>query len=122
MNLLRLPVVTCAAKFETNDGPIVGIFNEYAYYGKGLSIHAPGQFEHFGLAVDERSVKVDGKQRITTLDGRAIHPSHQGWVSLHPLLGIPSDDDMDTLPQIIFHVTRHMGSWCSGPFVFSHTL
>ena len=100
--LTGLPVVTCAAKFETNDGPIVGIFNEYAYYGKGLSIHAPGQFEHFGLAVDERSVKVDGKQRITTLDGRAI-PLHikDGLAYIHSL-GIPSDDDMDTLPQIIF--------------------
>ena len=51
--LTGLPVVTCVAKFETNDGPFVGIFNEYAYYGIGLSIHAPGQFEHFGLAVDE---------------------------------------------------------------------
>ena len=100
--LTGLPVVTCAAKFETNDGPIVGIFNEYAYYGKGLSIHAPGQFEHFGLAVDERSVKVDGKQRITTLDGRAI-PLHikDGLAYIHSL-GIPSDDDMNTLPQIIF--------------------
>ena len=100
--LTGLPVVTCAAKFETNDGPIVGIFNEYAYYGKGLSIHAPGQFEHFGLAVDERSVKVDGKQRITTLDGRAI-PLHikDGLAYIHSL-GIPSDNDMNTLPQIIF--------------------
>ena len=100
--LTEIPIVTCAAKFETNDGPIIGIFNEYAFHGKGQSIHAPGQFEHFGHAVDERSVKVDGKQCITTLDGRAMSLHiKEGLVYIHSL-GIPSDDDMETLPQIIF--------------------
>ncbi|KAL7576900.1 hypothetical protein ACA910_006664 [Epithemia clementina (nom. ined.)] len=70
--LTGLPIVSCAAKFETNHGPVIGIFHEYAYHGKGKSIHAPGQLEHFGITVDNKSVKVGGKQRPTTLDGRVL--------------------------------------------------
>ena len=98
--LTGLPIVTCAAKFETNDGPIVGIFNEYAYYGKGQSIHAPCQLEHYGLSVDERSVKVDGKQRITTLDGRALPLWIKDGLAYIQYLGVPSDDDMDRSAKV----------------------
>ena len=114
--LTGLPIVTCAAKFETYDGPIVGIFNEYAYYGKGQSIHAPCQLEHYGLSVDERSVKVDGKQRITTLDGRALPLCIKDGLAFIHSLGIPSDDDMDRLPQIIF---TSPSTW--DPSVLDHT-
>ena len=114
--LTGLPIVTCAAKFETNDGPIVGIFNEYAYYGKGQSIHAPCQLEHYGLSVDERSVKVDGKQRITTLDGRALPLCIKDGLAFIHSLGIPSDDDMNRLPQIIF---TSPSTW--DPSVLDHT-
>ena len=114
--LTGLPVVTCAAKFDTSDGPIIGIFNEYAHYGKGLSIHAPAQFEHFGLSVDERSVKVDGKQRITTLDGRALPLRIKDGLAYIQSLGIPSDDDMDKYPHIVF-TSPHI--W--DPSVLDHT-
>ena len=114
--LTGLPVVTCAAKFDTSDGPIIGIFNEYAHYGKGLSIHSPAQFEHFGLSVDERSVKVDGKQRITTLDGRALPLRIKDGLAYIQSLGIPSDDDMDKYLHIVF-TSPHV--W--DPSVLDHT-
>ncbi|KAL7570771.1 hypothetical protein ACA910_014401 [Epithemia clementina (nom. ined.)] len=31
--LTGLPIVTCSTMLDTNQGPIIGIFNEYAYYG-----------------------------------------------------------------------------------------
>ncbi|KAL7564903.1 hypothetical protein ACA910_009392 [Epithemia clementina (nom. ined.)] len=100
--LTGLPIVSCAAKFETNHGPVIGIFHEYAYHGKGKSIHAPGQLEHFGIAVDDKSVKVSGKQRLTTLDGRVLPLQVIDGLSYLKTLGIPSDSDMTTYPHIIF--------------------
>ena len=36
-----LPVGTGAAKVMTTSGPIIGLFHQYAWYGKGNSIHSP---------------------------------------------------------------------------------
>ena len=43
--LTGLDVVTAASLLDTNQGKIIGIFNEYAFLGKGNSIHSPGQME-----------------------------------------------------------------------------
>ncbi|KAL7571221.1 hypothetical protein ACA910_008879 [Epithemia clementina (nom. ined.)] len=100
--LTGLPIVACAAKFETNHGPVIGIFHEYAYHGKGKSIHAPGQLEHFGITVDNKSVKVGGKQHLTTLDGCVLPLQVIDGLSYLKTLGIPSDSDVTTYPHIIF--------------------
>ena len=63
-----LDVVTAATLLNTSQGKVIGIFNEYAYLGKGSSIHSSGQLEWFKTNVDEKSVKVGGTQLITTLD------------------------------------------------------
>ena len=42
-----LDVVTDATLLNTSQGKVIGIFNEYAYLGKGSSIHSSGQ--HNGL-------------------------------------------------------------------------
>ena len=42
--------------------------NEYAYYGKGHTIHSSGQIEWDKNQVDDSSVKVGGSQCITTVD------------------------------------------------------
>ena len=42
------------------------------HVGKGTSIHSSAQIEHFKNNVDDRSIKVCGKQMITTLEGYAI--------------------------------------------------
>ena len=64
-----LDVVTAATLLTTSLGKVIGIFNEYAYLGKGSSIHSSGQREWFKTNVDEKSFKVGGTQLITTLDG-----------------------------------------------------
>ena len=42
-----LDIVTCAALLNTNHGKVVLIMHEYAYYGRGNTIHSPGQIEWF---------------------------------------------------------------------------
>ena len=65
-------VVMAATLLNTSQGKVIGIFNEYAYPGKGSSIHSSGQLEWFKINVDEKSVKVGFTQLITTLDGYSV--------------------------------------------------
>ena len=55
-------MVTAAALLDTQKGPIIGVFHEYAHLGKGRSIHAAGQMEWFNCQVDDRSKIVGGAQ------------------------------------------------------------
>ena len=57
---------------QTQRGSVVCIMHQYAIYGKGKTIHSSPQLEHFGNLVDDKSRKVGGKQRITTLEGYVI--------------------------------------------------
>ena len=67
-----LDVVTAATLLNTSQGQVIGIFNEYAYLGKGSSIHSSGQLDWFKTNVDEKSVKVGGTQLTTSLDGYSV--------------------------------------------------
>ena len=60
--LTGLNMVTAAALLDTQKGPIIGGFHEYAHLGKGRSIHAAGQMEWFNCQVDDRSKIVGGSQ------------------------------------------------------------
>ena len=51
----------------------IAIFHQYAYTGKGKSIHSSLQLESFKQDVNDKSIKVTGGlQRIQTIDGYAI--------------------------------------------------
>ena len=50
--LTGLPIVTTSVVLQTNQGPIIGIFHEYAHLGKGSSIHASGQLKWFHTQVN----------------------------------------------------------------------
>ena len=67
-----LDVVTAETLLNTSQGKVIAIFNEYAYLGKGSSIHSSGQLEWFKTIVDEKSVNVGGTHLITTLDGYSV--------------------------------------------------
>ena len=83
--LTGLNVVTAAALLDTQKGPIIGVFHEYAHHGKGRSIHA-GQMEWFNCQVDDRSKIVGGAQRIETSEGYAIPLSiESGLVYMHTI-------------------------------------
>ena len=97
-----LDVVTAATLLNTSQGNAIGIFNEYAYLGKGSSIHSSGQLEWFKTHVDEKSVKVGGTQLITTLDGYSVPLLIKDGLAYATSLGRPTDQDMDTYPHVFF--------------------
>ena len=49
-------VVQCVTLVDTNHGIVNLIMNEYAYYGRGHSIHSSGQIEWYTNIVDDKSV------------------------------------------------------------------
>ena len=118
-----LDVVTAATLLNTSQGKVIGIFNEYAYLGKGSSIHSSGHLEWFKTNVDEKSVKVGGTQLITTLDGYSVpllikdglayappleNPQIRTWTPIHmsssPLL-------MNGTPQSLTMILHTLMDW-----------
>ena len=97
-----LDVVTAATLLNTSLGKVIVIFNEYAYLGKGSSIHSSGQLEWFNTLVDEKSIKVGGTQLITTLDGYSVPLLIRDGLAYATSLGRPTDHDMDTYPHVFF--------------------
>ena len=98
-----LDEVQCAALVETSNGIVNLIMNEYACYGKGYTIQSSGQIEWFKNSVDDRSVQVGGKQRICTIDGYAIPWTCRGGLMYLPILGKPTDKDLERYPGV--HLT-----------------
>ena len=95
-------MVTAAALLDTQKGPIIGVFHEYAHLGKGRSIHAAGQMEWFNCQVDDRSKLVGGAQRIKTYEGYVIPLSiESGLVYMHSMR-IPTDHDLQNYPHVFF--------------------
>ena len=62
--------------------------NEYAYYGRGHSIHSSGQIEWYTNSVDDKPVHVVGQQRVLTLDGYSMPLVCKGGLMYLELLGI----------------------------------
>ena len=90
----------------TQNGPVILIFNEYAYHGKGPTIHASGQLEHYGIDVNDKSRKIDGGlQRLVTPEGYFIPLDIvNGLVRLK--LRPFTDHEWDTLPMVIMTADR----------------
>ena len=100
--LTGLNVVTAAALLDTQKGPIIGVFHEYAHLGKGRSIDVAGQMEWFNCQVDDRSKLVGGAQRIKTSEGYVIPLSiESGLVYMHSMK-IPTDHDLQNYPHVFF--------------------
>ena len=82
------------------------IMNEYAYSGKGHSIHSSGQIEWYTNTVDDKSVQVGGQQRIVTIDGYSMPLIYKGGLMYLELQGIPTGNDLQTHPSV--HLTIHL--------------
>ena len=95
-----LYIVQCAALVNTNHGYVNLIMNEYAYYGKGHTIHSSGQIEWHKNKVD---VKVGGSQCITTLDGYSFPLKCTGSLMYLSILGKPIDEELVKYPSV--HLT-----------------
>ena len=100
--LTGLNVVTAATLLDTQKGPIIGVFHEYAHYGKGKSIHAAGQMEWFNCKVDDRSQHVGGTQSIQTSEGYVIPLFIEYGLVYMQSMRIPTDHDLQHYPHVLF--------------------
>jgi hypothetical protein len=55
-----VPIGTVGAVVNTQCGEVIAIMHQYAYTGKGSTIHSSGQLEWCGNDVKDRSIKIDG--------------------------------------------------------------
>ena len=95
-----LQLGTVGGVVTTQRGPVIGVFHQYALYGKGPTIHSSGQLEAFKNVVDEKSVRIEGTQSITTLDGYVLPLNVvQGLarLSIRPF----TDTEWNDLPHVI---------------------
>ena len=75
--------------------------HEYVYYGRGNTIHSPGQIEWFQNTCDDKSFHVGGKQVITFLDGYATPLQCRTGLMYMNVLGKSTDADLNTYPHVI---------------------
>jgi hypothetical protein len=95
-----LQIVDTASWAMSNKGPVILIFNQYAYHGLGFSIHSAIQLEHYKNRVDDRSIKSRGRQCLTTLEGYVVPLdiiNGLPYMKMRP----PLDDELKDLPHIM---------------------
>ena len=81
-----LDAVTAATLLNTSQGKVIGIFNEYAYLGKGSSIHSSGQLEWFTTNVDKNLSKlVVPNLSLLWMDILSLSSSRMVWPMPPPL-------------------------------------
>ena len=102
---------------DSQHGPAIAIFHQYANMGSGKSIHSSIQLEAFGLEVNDKSCKVTGgRQQIVTPDGY-IHPLQikdgLAYTSMRPY----TNKEWMTLPHV--HWTQDKDG---DPSVLDHLL
>jgi hypothetical protein len=68
-----VPIGIVGAVVNTQRGEVIAIMHQYAYTGKGSTIHSSSQLEWCGNDVNVCSIKIDGgRQRLTTPDGYVL--------------------------------------------------
>ena len=96
----EIPIVTAGGVINTQKGSVIAIMHQYAYTGKGKSIHSCAQLEAHKQSVDDKSSKVGGKQCIETLDGYIIPLNIRSglpYMSICPF----TNKEWDNLPHVI---------------------
>ena len=101
-----LDIVQCAVLVNTNHGYVNLIMNEYAYYGKGHTIHSSGQIEWHKNVVDDKSIKVGVTQCITTLDGYVFPLKCTGVTEFRQSLQVQSHLEMPGILVQLGHTQR----------------
>jgi hypothetical protein len=76
--------------------------HQYAYTGKGSTIHSSGQLEWCGNDINDCSIKIDGgRQRLTTPDGYVIPINvRRGlpYITMRPF----TDEEFEELPHVLW--------------------
>ena len=112
-----LDIVTCVALIQTNQGKVNMLMHEYAYYGRGNTIHSPYQIEWFNSTCDDKSHHVGGKQVITFLDGYATPLECRSGLMYMSILGKLTDQDLDQYPHVLL-TSPH--EWDPSELDYSH--
>jgi hypothetical protein len=95
--LQKGPVCTVAGLIQTQHGPIIGIFHQYAHHGTGKTIHSVSLLSHSG----KTPRFINGKQCLETLDGYIIPLSIRSglpYMDMSP----PTPIELDTYPHVFF--------------------
>lgn len=96
----NIPLVTAGGVVQMQKGEAIAVVHQYAYTGKGKSIHSSGQLEWFKQKVDDRSRKVGGQQAITTVDGYIMPLQIRDglpYLAMRPY----TDNEWSSLPHVI---------------------
>jgi len=96
----NLPIVQAAGLLQTQNGPVIGIFHQYANFGQGNLIHSSGQLRSFGNIVDDCSRRNGGTQRLLTPDGYVIPFSIREGLTFMDMRP-PPDDEMELYPHVM---------------------
>jgi hypothetical protein len=97
-----VPIGTVGAVVNTQHGEVIAIMHQYAYTGKGGTIHSSGQLKWCGNDINDCSIKIDGgRQQLTTPDGYVIPINvRRGlpYITMCPF----TDEEFEELPHIIW--------------------
>jgi hypothetical protein len=64
-----LKMVDAAAVVESQREDVVVIMRQYAYHGSHRTIHSSAHIEAYKNILDDRSIKVGGRQCVAMVDG-----------------------------------------------------
>jgi hypothetical protein len=97
-----VPIGTVAAIVNTQRGEVIAIMHQYAYTGKGGTIHSSSQLEWCGNDINDCSIKIDGgRQRLTTPDGYVIPIDIRHGlpnIMMRPF----TDEEFEELPHVLW--------------------
>jgi hypothetical protein len=109
--LTKIKIGTIGSYADSQRGPVILIMHQYAIYQQNQTIHSSVQQECFKSVVDDRSIKADGMQRITTNKGYIFLLDIIGglpYLKMHPY----TDAEFDSLPHVILSSdVRPMERW-----------
>ena len=98
--LTALKIVDGVGKVLTHKGHVILWFKQYAYYGRGRSMHSSVQVESYGNKVYDKSIRAGGLQSIVLLEGYVIPLDIERGL---PYLNVepPTDKEIWDLPHCI---------------------
>jgi hypothetical protein len=97
-----VPIGTVGAVVNTQRGEVIAIMHQYAYTGRGGTIHSSGQLEWCGNDVNNCSIKIDsGRQRLTTPDSYIIPIDVRHGLPYITMLPF-TDEEFEELPHVLW--------------------
>jgi hypothetical protein len=97
-----VPIGTVGAVANTQSGEVIANMHQYAYTGKGSTIHSSSQLEWCVNDINDRSIKIDGgRQQLTTPDGYVIPIDlRRGlpYITMCPF----TDEEFEELPHVLW--------------------